>query len=111
MLKVNATGETVIFRNEYDGKSFYNTSLSKKNVNDEWENGSIGVQFKKDVEMHNKTKINITNGWLTFYKTKDEKPKTIPYLFILEFDIVDATGTVSQVPDGFVEVLEDDIPF
>lgn len=108
MLRVNATGETMIFRNEYDGRSFYSTSLSKKLADGTWENGNIGVQFKKDVEMHNKTKINVTNGWLTFYKTKDEKPKTVTYLFIMDFEIVGD----EQVPAGFTEIDPDsDVPF
>ena len=106
MLRVSASGETMIFRNEYQGKSFYSTSLSKKLADGTWENGNIGVQFRKDVEMHNKTKINVKEGFLTFYKTKDEKPKAVHYLFVLDFDVVDG-----QVPAGFTEIPDDETPF
>lgn len=74
----------MVFKNEYNGKVFYNMGLSRKDLDGNWENGSIGVQFKKGVSLNNQTKIIIKNAWLTFYK-KDKI--TVPYIFINEFEV------------------------
>lgn len=63
---MNITGETLIFRNEFG----YSTSISKKNQNGEYEKMYLSVQLPKGVELENKTKINITKAFLSFYKNK-----------------------------------------
>lgn len=119
MLKIDITGENqVIFRNEKDGRVFYNTSLSKKDVNGNWENGNIQIQFKKGVEVENKAKINIKNAWLTFYKSQDGK--TVPYIFCNEFSaeseqsdskIKFEEGHKDEKWDACDEISDDDLPF
>ena len=101
MIKTTVEGDCMVFRKDFDGRATYSTTLSKKNIDGEWENGYIPIQFKKGVELANKTRITITNGWLSFYKTKDNK--TVPYIFCLEFD-------GGEIPDGF-QALDEDIPF
>lgn len=75
----------IIFRKDYNGKPSYSLGLSKKNKDGEFINGYIKVNFRKGVDLNNKTKIKIKNGWLDFYKDED---KTVPTLFIDEFVIV-----------------------
>lgn len=100
MLKANITGENqVIFRNEKDGKVFYVTSLSKKDAEGKWENGNIVIRFPKGVDIPNKTKINIKNAWLSFWKTQDKK--TVVFIFCNEFEFSEG-----QPEDGFYPIDE-----
>lgn len=111
MLKTYIDGETMIFRKDFKDRASYSTTLSKKTKDGEWENGFIPVQFKKDVFVHNKTKINIKNAWLTFYKDKDGK--TVPLIFISEFEELEKPEE-PKLPDGITEFAaldDDDCPF
>ena len=68
-------GKTMIFRNEYEGKSIYSTTISSKDINGNYTNMYVSVQLPKNIELENKTVIEITNGFLSFYNTKDGLPK------------------------------------
>lgn len=68
---MNIIGETLIFRNEFG----YSTSISRKNQNGEYEKMYLSVQLPKGVELENKAKINITKGFLSFYKNKQGLPQ------------------------------------
>ena len=62
-------GENVmIFKNE-NGR--YTTSISNKKEDGSYENAYLQVQFRKGVELENKTKINIKDGFLTFFRTQE----------------------------------------
>ena len=61
------SGETMIFKNDRG----YSTTISNKKEDGSYENMFIPVNFKKGIEVPNKTKINVINGFLSFYKTKD----------------------------------------
>ena len=84
-----------IFRNDYNDRIYYRLGLSKKMPDGSYENGYIDCQFRKNVEIKNKTKIKITDSWLTFYlKNKTlssgkEFKETVPYIFINEFEYED----------------------
>ena len=105
MLRTNITGETMIFKND---KGLYSTSMSQKKMDGTYENAYISVSFKKGVDIPNKTKINVTKGWLSFSKyTKEENgtPKTYTAwrIFISEF-----------VPEGDLpanDIENQDFPF
>lgn len=103
MLKIDISGDTMIFAKDYNGKMLYSTSLSKKDKDGEWENGFIPVQFRRGVAVANKTKIEIQNAWLSFYKDKDKR--TVPYIFISEFEGGD------EIPEGFAALDDMGIPF
>jgi hypothetical protein len=85
MLKSKFEGNTKIFKNERDGRIYYSTQLSQKNINGEWENVYINVKFKKGVELENKQDIIVKNGWLTFYKRENGLPAFS--IFVNEFEI------------------------
>lgn len=106
MLKTNVTGETMVFAKDYNDRRLYSTTLGKKNQDGTWDNGYINLQFKKDVKLLNKTKIDIKNGWLTFYKSKDGK--SVFYIFVNEFERL--ADSDDPTPDGFAQ-LADEIPF
>ena len=79
-MSIRITGETTIFKND---KGFYSTGISNKNMDGTYENAYISVQFKKGTEIENKTKINITNGFMSFFKGQDGKP--VFKIVVLEF--------------------------
>lgn len=68
---MNVSGEIMIFKNEYG----FSTSISRKNQNGEYEKMYLSVQLPKGVELENKTKINITKSFLSFYKNKQGLPQ------------------------------------
>jgi hypothetical protein len=85
------TGKAYIYTKEIekangDKAVIYSTALSKKQMDGTYDRGYIGVQFKKGVEVPNKAEIDIKNGWLSFYKNKDNQ--TIPIIFISEYELV-----------------------
>ena len=104
MLKSNFTGETMVFRKDRDGRPpLYSTSIGKKNQDGTYTDGYIGLQFKKGVDIQNKTKVNVTNGWLTFYMSKTEPPRPVWGIFVNEFEF-------ESVADNF-EQLDEQVPF
>lgn len=102
MIKSVFTGQAMVFAKEYDGRTYYSTSIGKKKQDGTYENGYIDLQFKKGVEIPNKTKIDIKNGWLTFY-LKDKKPTW--QIFVSEFEMEGGDY------EGFAQVSDEDCPF
>ena len=99
-----------VYVNEYantEGQVFkrYSIGISKK-INDKWYNNYIPANFRKGVELNNKTRIDVKNFWLDFYVGKEEK--TVTTVFINEFEEI-----VQDVPtDGFMLVeAEEKLPF
>lgn len=114
-MKSQITDKTTIYRKEYNGRTFYSATISKKLQDGNWENTTIGIQFPKSVDLRDKTKIDIKKAWLTFY-LKDKKPTF--YIFCTEFDILEEPQDENQIPDGFYtdggpgfSESSDDIPF
>lgn len=68
---MNISGEIMVFKNEYG----YSTSISNKNQNGEYDKMYLNVQLPRGVELENRTKINITKGFLSFYKNKQGLPQ------------------------------------
>lgn len=105
--------EVMIFR--YDGEygANYSIGLSKKDKEGNYEKGYMPCKFKKGVDIPNKTKIKITNAWLTFNQ-KDKK--TFSYIFISDYELLDETTeepkqkAVDSVKFDDIEV-DDILPF
>ena len=116
----------MIFKREYEGKTYYSVSLSKKDRDGKYINGYMSCRFKNGVEVDNQTKIYIKNAWMDFY-LKDKETK--PYIFINEFQTVEEVidnnkksnseilKDVMQDKDPFaefgqeVQISQDDLPF
>lgn len=88
------TGEVIIFKNEQGN---YSTSISNKKEDGTYENMYIAVNFRKGIEVENKTKINIKDGFLSFYMTKEGFPKI--KIVVMSFDI-------KQEDVGYISVDE-----
>ena len=79
------TGPATVFRHDKNGHTYYSVAVSRKNSEGDTIFGYKLVQFKKGVELADRTKIDIRNGWETFYVNKDGE--TIFYVFIADFTL------------------------
>lgn len=77
-------GKTKIYRKDFDGKPVYSTSIGRKKEDGKYENMYIQVQLPKDIELQDKTDINITKGFISWYSTKEGLPK-IKFI-VMEFE-------------------------
>lgn len=92
-MNIQKGDKATVFKNE---KS-YTLGLSKKDKDGKYENGYIKCQFKKDVQIENKTKITINEAWISFYK--DKNGYTVPYIFINDFTAEEGQAPVTPVDD------------
>lgn len=112
-----------IYRKDFNGKPAYSIRLTKKNKETgQYSNGFMRVLFKLGTDIKNRSKIRINNAWLDFYKEND---KTIPTIFISEYEIVEEGEEPREVVDQFgymktkiesdigqqIEITDDDLPF
>lgn len=98
-------GKIMIFRKEYNGKNVYSTNISNKDINGEYTNMYISVQLPKGIELENKTNIEITKGFLSFYSAKDGSQKL--KLVIMDFE----NNTNSPVNNEESPVFAENLPF
>lgn len=102
-MSIKITGETKIFKSD---KGFYSTGISNKLMDGSWDNDYFPVQFKKGVEVENKSKINITNGFLTFYRDKNNENKPVFKIIVLDF-----TQVGDAIEDTASTFDNSDLPF
>ena len=76
---LNINGKVMIFKSQYG----YSTTISNKKQDGEYERMYVSVQLPKNIELENKTVIEITNGFLSFFKTKDGLSKI--KIVVMEF--------------------------
>ena len=76
-------GETMIFKNNIG----YSTTISNKKTDGTYDNLIINVSFPKGTEIENKTKINILNGFLSYYKNKVGLP--LIKLVVMDYELID----------------------
>lgn len=86
-MNITSQYAVTIFRNDYNDKAYYRIGLSNKKQDGTYENGYMTARFKKGVELNNQTKIYLKSAWLSFYKDKENK--TVPYIFINDFNLVE----------------------
>ncbi len=129
---MNITGQTRILKND---KGVYKIALANKEAGENGEEKTIfmniNIGFKKGVELKNKSKIDIKNGFLTFYQIEtdeeDENGKKIvkrfPKIMVMDFELLeegtdelqktkDYSKTTKEEPDVFIGYSSvDDLPF
>ena len=91
IINLNKEGKNspiMIFRNEKEGRVFFSTTVSHKDIDGNYQNAFINVQFKKNVDVPNKQLILIKDAWLDFFQTKDGKD--VFTIFINNFDKVES---------------------
>ena len=88
---------TTIFMKDFDGKRKYSKAVKyQKDGEDKY--AYYPVQFRKGVELANKTKITIKESWTSAYEGKNG---VVFYEFINDF----------ETETGYAEISDDDIPF
>ena len=99
------------------GKAYtmYSLMYSFKNSNDEWKNVFIDAQFRKGTDLANKSKINVTNSFMT---GSEYNGNTNPKIFVLDYTVVEGgnvQATVAPSDNEWVNIpdnLDDDsFPF
>lgn len=74
------------------GKAYtmYSLMYPFKNANDEYENVFVNAQFRKGTDLANKTKISITNAFMTGNKVnRNGKLVVEPKIFVLDYEVVE----------------------
>ena len=95
---MDISGRTMIFKNDYG----YSIAISNKNQEGKYDKMYITAQIPKNMELENKTLIEVTKGFLSFYKTKNGLPKI--KVVIQEYNLEKKDEEI----DG---VYGDDLPF
>ena len=80
----------------------YSTSISNKNKEGQYESMYVTIQLPKGTELENKTKINVTKGFISFYKNKNGL--AIPKFVIQEFK-------TEQESEDYEENFGEPLPF
>lgn len=108
---MNILGKTMIFKSEYG----YSTAISNKNENGEYDKMYLSIQLPKGVELENKTIINITKAFLSFYNTKEGLPKikvvVMEYTTDAEEQYKQEEREAIQNEGSYEEVFGGDLPF
>ena len=92
---MNITGTIRIYKKEFEGKEIYSTTVSKKDQFGNYENLYISVQLPQGTSLENNSKINVTKGFLSFYKTKEGLPKI--KAVVQEFEAEDVVKTTTTL--------------
>ena len=103
---MNISGKTRIFKNNFNGKDVYSTTINSKNLNGEWEKMYISIQLPKDVNVENGTDIDVKKGFISFFKLQNGLQK-IKFV-IQEMDILN-----NSVNDGYITISDEEfeLPF
>lgn len=108
---MQVTGLCRIFKKIVNDKDLYSTSISNKNQEGQWDKMYISVLLPKNVVLENNTDINITKGFLSFYKTNEGLPKI--KIVIQEFqtkeEIEEREAIASE--EFYQDDSSDDLPF
>lgn len=98
---MNISGKAKIWRKEMNGKNYYSTTISNKDMNGNWVNTYIPVQLPKDRELNNGTDIEIIKGFLSIYG-QDKKIKAV----VQEYQIIN-----ENTPQNDFISQDDELPF
>lgn len=92
----------------WSGGSFtvYSMGVSSKDKDSNWVNGFLDCEFKKGVNVANKSKIKINNAFPVVRKSGE---KTFVKWFITDFEVIEE-GEVSQPQnDDFMNIPDSDL--
>ena len=93
-----------------NGKAYtmYSLMYPFKNANDEYENVFVNAQFRKGTDLANKTKINISNAFMTGNKVnRNGKLIVEPKIFVLDYTVVEG-GQPAPAPSGDMDFMKID---
>lgn len=103
---MNISGKTIVFKSEYG----YSTAISNKKQDGTYDKMYLQLQLPKGVEVENKTFIEITKGFLSFYKDKNGIAK--PKIVVMEINADTPTIKQEEIDGNDVfELTPEDLPF
>ena len=80
----------------------YSLGVSSKDKDGNWVNGFLDCQFKKGIDIPNKSKINIKNA---FYTVSEYNGKKYYKIFVMEYEMEEAGKSPVQVDEaGFMNL-------
>ena len=107
---MNISGKCRIYKNQINGKDLYSTTISLKNQNGDWDKMYLSVQLPRNTALENGTDINITKGFLSFYKTNEGLPKI--KVVIQEFQTKEDMEEREAIQnEQNYNINDDDLPF
>lgn len=108
---MQVTGLCRIFKKELNGKELYSTTISSKNQNGDWDKMYLSVQLPRNTALENGTDINITKGFLSFYKTNEGLPKI--KVVIQEFQTKEEMEEREAIQNeqNYLQHFDDTFPF
>lgn len=91
----------------------YSVGVSKKKKDGSYENAYIKIEFNKDIELEDKTLIQIKNAWLDFYNWEYEGKKGTTFLVrCSDFEKVDNYNIKTESNIGNqINISDNDLPF
>ena len=119
-MEIRSNKDDMVFRKDFEDKTLYSISLTRKDADGGYIHGYIQINFKGGADIPNKSKIRINNGWLSFY-LKDGK--TIPTIWTDDYTLVGEPKPKEENPfeqfgnsikteiDEQIEITDDDLPF
>lgn len=96
---LNINGKVICYKNEFG----YSTAISNKKQDGTYERMYVSLQLPKGVEVENKTYIEITRGFLAFYKTKEGLSKI--KIVVLDFNYINDSKNNNN------DYRQNDLPF
>ena len=104
---LNINGKTIIYKNTYG----YSTAISNKKQDGTYERMYVSLQLPKGVELENKTYIEITKGFLSFYTDKNGLSKVKVVVMEFQEDYEKEEREAIQTEDTAIDYSEDSLPF
>ena len=109
---MKVTGETRIYRKDFDGRPAYSRSIASREFvdgqrTDNWIRTYESVKLPRDCNLQNRSLIDVTNGFESVFKTRSGEVKR--QLVIMDYKLLES-GDDAKAPDGFM-AMDEDIPF
>ena len=111
---MNISGTMRIYKNSYEGRETYSTTISKKDQFGNYENLYISVQLPQGTSLENNSRINVTKGFLSFFKTRQGLPKIKAVVQEFEKEETPQEPQQESIPnyyDNAPSYYGDDLPF
>ena len=86
-MNITSLNTMIFVKEDENGKIHYRAGLSSKKQDGTYDNAYIDVKMPKGTNIDDRTKINITKGFLSFYNYKDKESKqhTVWYIVVQEY--------------------------
>lgn len=106
---MDITGRVMIYRKDFENNIAYSTSIKNTTQDGAVKRLYISVQLPKGTILEDKTPIDVSKGFLTFYV--DNKGYEKVKIVVMEFTTEKPTDVTNDVYDGTMVASGDELPF